>query len=154
MCEVFVHTKTTELIFKTITCDRKHREEHIQCGCCSSCLLRRQALAANGIQDQTQYVVSDGRPVRPEDRKHLEAMLQQVGVLQALVASQNAWTSLSRKYPALAEIADWISDDANSNAEIIQRQLLGLYQRYILEWKLAQPFIEHTLLCEKERSDE
>ncbi len=149
ICEVFTHTKAIDLIFKTITCDRRHREENPQCGFCSSCLLRRQALAAAGLHDQTQYVVSDSRSAQPKDRRYLEAMLHQIDVLQGLLTSQNAWMNISKKYFTLAEVVDWMSDDTLSDSETIQRELLMLYQRYVREWESAQPFIEQKLALTK-----
>ena len=77
MCKVFKDTFSTSLIASTITCDRLHRQIPMQCGCCSSCLLRRQALAVHAINDTTGYVI-EGRIPRPADTLHLQAMLDQV----------------------------------------------------------------------------
>ena len=72
------------------------REIPSQCGCCSSCLLRRQGLLALGLEDQTQYgVLSEireaenanlpaaGRHRNPFKATYLQAMKYQVDNLKS-----------------------------------------------------------------------
>ncbi len=58
MCKEPLHSNAVETIFSTISCDSRHRRKPIQCGYCSSCLLRRQAIAVHGIVDKTPYQIA------------------------------------------------------------------------------------------------
>jgi len=58
MCQALVEAGCVDLAFETISCDRLHREKPMQCGYCSSCLLRRQALAVQRVEDQTCYIAT------------------------------------------------------------------------------------------------
>src|SRR6266567_4860950 len=59
MCQVLCSNNSSDLMFETITCDRRHRKAILQCGYCSSCLLRRQAIAALKIKDNTKYIITE-----------------------------------------------------------------------------------------------
>lgn len=75
MCAALGSIGAHALVADTVSCDRRHRAQRMQCGHCSSCLLRRQALAVEGIPDETAYVVNmPGRPGRRDDVTHLRAM--------------------------------------------------------------------------------
>ena len=97
------------LIFETISCDRLHREKYIQCGVCSSCILRRQALLASGIKDQTKYLIPHGR--RPQER-HLsfwEKMNQQVTILNNALNSADPHFHLDMAYSDLPDIVNYMA---------------------------------------------
>lgn len=146
MCEIFPRTGTTSLIAHTMTCDRRHRQKTPQCGWCSSCLLRRQALAVNHIEDKTQYVITHGRVCRPSDGTHLRAVLEQVKMLQTLLASPNPWYHLSGQYRVLMNVADLISNYYAIPLTTSQEKLIQLYRQYVQEWLSVQVTIECGLL--------
>lgn len=62
-------------VFKTVSCDSRHRMPFapMQCGYCSSCLLRRVALAVNDIEDETPYALWH-KQLRPRHAHTLRAM--------------------------------------------------------------------------------
>lgn len=142
MCNVFVETATTKLIWNTITCDRRHRAKVNQCGWCSSCLLRRQALAAAGITDQTQYVMTHIRQAQSHEESHLRAMLHQVESFQGALSQPDPWYHLSKKYYNLGEIVDQISEYEGLSNETVIRKLLRLYQQYTSEWCKVEHLID------------
>ena len=82
----------------TVTCDSRHRQKDLpaQCGYCSSCLLRRQALAVAGIDDWTDYVATSPNRTRPPDPAHLTATLHQVESLRRVLASSTPWKAWSK----------------------------------------------------------
>jgi hypothetical protein len=49
MCQQLAEDERYDLPALTVSCDSPHRKQPIQCGYCSSCILRKQALAASGI---------------------------------------------------------------------------------------------------------
>lgn len=146
MCEVFLRTDTTNLIAQTESCDRRHRQKTAQCGWCSSCLLRRQALAVNQIEDQTRYVVTHGRACRPSDGTHLRAMLEQVRTLQTLLATPEPWPYLSGQYGVLMDIADFFAHHQGVPLATTQEKLIQLYRQYVQEWVNVQAVIGRSIL--------
>ncbi len=153
MCKVFTSLNTTDLVFYTFTCDRPRREQPMQCGCCSSCLMRRQALAVLGIKDQTPYVVtsaySQGRICQPSDGDHLRAMLDQVKSLRSLLNSATPWFSMSKKYTTLSEIVDRTAKQEGLDLEKMKERLLQLYRRYVQEWDNEIQYILSSGLLEE-----
>ncbi len=151
MCSVLAQYNVIDLAFLTITCDRLHRERPIQCGCCSSCLLRRQALAALGIEDRTEYLVTSHQAYvssnRSFDSNHLRAMLYQVDILRSLLNSVDPWHSLLKGYPILQEIADQVARQEALAPVVPVEQLLQLYQCYVHEWDSVQHIIGQGLLA-------
>jgi 7-cyano-7-deazaguanine synthase in queuosine biosynthesis len=137
MCEVFTRTASTELISITTTCDRRHRKKPGECGWCSSCLLRKQALAAYEIRDPTQYVVPHGREPSMADRLHLGAMLDQVTVLDNCLRAHNPWQSLTKQYPSLLDIVDETTAHLSLSPDEMSGRLVQLYSKYVTEWGLV-----------------
>jgi Queuosine biosynthesis protein QueC len=140
MCEALATSPAFHpLVSSTFTCDRPHREVPMQCGYCSSCLLRRQALAALDVEDPTPYVATaeflDGREPRPSDGDYLRAMLSQVASLRQCLATALPWEHLSERYLSLVEIADEMSGWEGMPRPVIIERLVQLYERYVLEWE-------------------
>jgi hypothetical protein len=81
------------LVLSTFTCDRYLRERPQQCGRCSSCLLRRQAIAALNVEDPTSYSMTTaphhGHKSRISDSDHLRAMEAQVASLRSCLAAED-----------------------------------------------------------------
>lgn len=153
MCAILRDERYQSLVAQTVSCDRLHREVPNQCGSCSSCLLRKQGLVAAGVPDETAYLfpsVRDERPYRYSVGNHLRAMLWQVRMLRHLVATESPWDSLVRYYPRLMDIIDRTSAFECLVPEVMQEQLVMLYQRYVSEWKQVQSQIERGLLGEEE----
>jgi hypothetical protein len=112
MCQPLAEDARHDLPPLTKSCDSPHRKEQqpIQCGYCSSCLLRKQALAASQVEDQTRYIVPHGaRPVS-DIRLHLQHMLVQVSTLKELLNysedTGSQWKSLTQRFPELDDIVD------------------------------------------------
>lgn len=126
----------SNLICDTVTCDSRHRQKGLpmQCGYCSSCLLRRQALAAAGIVDPTDYVATSPNRTNPPDPAHLTATLHQVERLRRILSSSTPWEGMVDEYQSI-----WIAVDAMAKLrkqpqDEIVAQFLGLYGHYVEEW--------------------
>ncbi len=138
MCQALAVDGRADLASLTKSCDRPHRRQPVQCGYCSSCLLRRQALAVSKIEDRTRYVILHGsRPVA-DPSVYLCHMLAQVHTLRCLLDTSKCpefqWEALTRKFSVLDDIADRYSKAENLSVLSVQNFLLQLYQRYIAEW--------------------
>jgi 7-cyano-7-deazaguanine synthase in queuosine biosynthesis len=141
MCSLFKESDATPLIFQTITCDRVHRKKVSQCGYCSSCLLRRQALAAQSIEDETRYVSKEllsKRQTLPED-KYYTAMYFQVENLRSVLGQADPWQGMIKNYSYLQETVDRTYSREKITKEIMQNKLLAMYKNYIHEWDIARP---------------
>jgi len=132
MCERLAQENAIDLVYQTISCDRRRREKPMQCGCCSSCLMRRQALAVIGIED-TRYTVisrlSQNKPIKLSNGDHLQAMLDQVGSLDNLVSRDLLWYRAE-----LSDIARKIAKQYDTTPKDVEYRLLQLYKRYVQEW--------------------
>jgi 7-cyano-7-deazaguanine synthase in queuosine biosynthesis len=127
------------LVLSTFTCDRYLRDRPQQCGRCSSCLLRRQAIAVLDVgEDPTPYCMTtparDGQMRRISDGDHLRAMETQVASLRACLATENPWENLSRYAPQLLEIVDEMAGKQLFSRDRLINDLIQLYTCYVSEW--------------------
>lgn len=134
MCQILKGNKCA-IIAETITCDRRHRQKYFQCGWCSSCLLRRQALAVAGIQDPTRYVVPHSRPAKAAEHAYFLAMQQQYEGFDRLFASPAPCSDFMRSFTGLLDFTEPLAKQVGKPEHELQEQILRLYQRYTQEWK-------------------
>lgn len=114
-----------------------------RCGTCTSCLLRRQALCAAGLEelDARQAVRIDvtalGCDAAPARTASLLAMLDQALRLDAALSDGEPWAALTSQFPDLGEVA-------RSPAE--QQACLTLYRTYVDEWRrFPSPLVDRYL---------
>jgi 7-cyano-7-deazaguanine synthase in queuosine biosynthesis len=148
MCALPVQSQKYDLIRSTMSCDRRPRHpDSIQCGRCSSCLLRRQALLANGMEEREQdYVILSNPTIQGQEQKadgdFLHVMLHQIDVLRQCLNSDVPWNALVREYPELHRISCELSQDRESQQNL-EQQLVHLYREYVAEWD--KPGVRQTL---------
>lgn len=128
-------------------------EGPMQCGYCSSCLLRRQALAVHGVEDQTPYIATtrsaaSQSPLLPKP-DYLLAMLRQVEDLRAILSTRSSWQDFVHKYPRLAAVVDQTAPYTGMTPEVMMERLLGLYQAYVYEWDSVRGSFEEGLLLDR-----
>jgi hypothetical protein len=150
MCQQLAKDAKSDLSALTISCDSPHRKQPIQCGYCSSCILRKQALAASRVEDQTYYIVPHGAHPVSDIRLYLSHMLAQVSTLKGLLnCSENAvsqWKSLTRRFPELDDIVDRTHEVEGLTPLEMRKNLIRLYQTYVLEWDVVEPQISGDFL--------
>jgi hypothetical protein len=150
MCQQLAEDAKCELPFLTISCDSPHRKQPIQCGYCSSCILRKQALAVSQVKDQTHYIVPHAtRPVG-DIRLYLQHMLAQVSTFKELLnCSESAttqWKSLTKRFPELDDIVDRTHGVEGLTSLEMRKCLIRLYQTYVSEWDTIEPQISGDFL--------
>ncbi|MCW5319531.1 hypothetical protein GTQ43_40100 [Nostoc sp. KVJ3] len=147
MCKALAKNGRDDLPPLTMSCDSPHRQKPVQCGYCSSCLLRRQSLAASGIKDRTRYVVLHGeRPVKHPSLCFLN-MQAQVHTLDSLLGvSDEPWKTLTKKFPVLDDIVDRTAMAENLLPADMRSRLIQLYQNYLSEWNEVESQIADGLL--------
>ncbi|MEG4012673.1 MULTISPECIES: 7-cyano-7-deazaguanine synthase [unclassified Microcoleus] len=139
MCQILAEDVTGRLSSQTKSCDSPHRHNISQCGYCSSCLLRRQALSAAKIEDKTRYLILHGNYSPAKDpSESLRHMLAQVETLRCLLNRPNShkvqWEALTRKFPIIDDIVDQCSVVEKLTTLDMQSKLIRLYQNYVAEW--------------------
>ena len=138
-------SRNTELTALTSSCDRPHRkpQQPVQCGYCSSCILRKQALAASQLADKSHYLVPHGNTPAKDTKIYLTSMLALVSTLrERLKASDQAadqWKSLTQRFPELNDIVDRTHTEENLTPQEIKCQLVRLFQAYVFEWDEVEP---------------
>jgi 7-cyano-7-deazaguanine synthase in queuosine biosynthesis len=143
MCRRLNISTSRELALQTVSCDSfpMRSSGADQCGFCTSCLLRRQALWTAGFHEDLQKGLYRRDVFAGESllgNKNLAPwwdMLSQVERFGNALCSQASWTNLIIEFPELAEVAEILGDTPNFAAGATVRQrLLRLYQDYCREW--------------------
>jgi hypothetical protein len=126
-----------DLVSQTITCNGfpQRVAGRSQCGLCTSCLLRRQALYVAGLgafdmPGAYRWDIFEPR-MRVSDAKlyPFQAMLDQVFRMRQALDAQEPWQALSRNYPQLVEVAASVAATGQALA-YVEKQLVELYRRY------------------------
>ena len=150
MCKALAEDGRSNLLPLTMSCDSPHRQQPVQCGYCSSCILRKQSLAASLMTDKTRYIVPHGRQPLGDTRLYLQHMLAQVSTLKDLLNSSDAltlqWEALTRRFPELDDIVDRTALAENLLPVDMQKHLVRLYQAYVAEWDAVEPHISVDFL--------
>ncbi|MEX0844173.1 MAG: 7-cyano-7-deazaguanine synthase [Balneolaceae bacterium] len=148
ICRSLIDDNLTDLIFRTQTCDSVHRKEQSQCGYCSSCLLRRQALLANNVVDKTEYVLTHGKPKSKDIHLHFDAITNQVQVIQKILSGDKnlnqKWYRLINEYPVLEKTATEMSNKDKIPESKIRKSLIDMYLDYSYEWLSVQKTIRNS----------
>lgn len=145
MCRKLFEDGRLDLPPVTKSCDSPHRNKIKipQCGYCSSCLLRRQSLAAAKLKDITRYLILHGNYQPATDPSiSLRNMLAQVDTLQNLLntsdQSEIQWRNLAYKFPDLDDIVDNCSMVEKLTISEMKIKLIRLYQNYVSEWNTVK----------------
>jgi hypothetical protein len=144
MCAKLGDTPLRAAITTSITCDKfpLRSRKAAECGLCTSCLLRRQALWAAGLKDEDAKdvysfdVIAEPNGVPQEGWDVLRIMLGQVDTFRRALASPRPWDLLAGEFPMLRNVA-WTLEDTGlcSGPLEAQRELMSLLDRYCAEWE-------------------
>ncbi len=158
MCKSLSKDRRSELSAQTISCDSRHRHKISQCGYCSSCLLRRQALAASKVEDQTQYFLIHGNRQPAHFDLFLSHMLEQIKTFRNLLGRANSfdlqWKALAQKFPTLDDIVDQCAKLESLQPHDMQVRLIQLYENYASEWDIVESQIKNGFSKEREAHQE
>ena len=143
MCRSLAVSGLADIVRETVSCDNYpvRVQGKTQCGHCTSCILRRQAIRCGGLMNYDppevyRYDVLDNALQIDGDKLHgLEVMRGQVYEFERCLAHDDQWLALASSFPELErtclELAVHREEDANQTREGI----LGLYRTYVHEWK-------------------
>lgn len=143
MCVQLVAHGGVNLIPLSMSCDTfgAHRDARgPQCGLCTSCLLRRQALHAAGLAEidaptAYRYDVTNGRlSLTGHQLYALNAMRDQVEQIRACLDGRSPWSCLTMQFPDLAEVRHAVAAFEGRDSMILTEELIRLYRTYVDEW--------------------
>jgi len=126
-------------IRSTFSCDGfpVRRSRFAQCGFCTSCILRRQALEAAhmSIHDSGDYGrdLTLDQPLLAHHLRGLRAMDLQVTRMDEATRSVDPWKSLTLAFPELRRAAEILSADGSAGE--VRGKLLRMYKRHVADWR-------------------
>ena len=142
MCRVFDKMNLSAVAEITQSCDRSPRSKIKQCGTCSSCILRRQALLASGIPDSSDYLVHKGTDKQRKKYladSHLPYMMFQARNLRQLPDGEGTWDVLVHKHPTLlGDIPTQLPANSRHVGPDFALELVEVLRRYGDEWSLTE----------------
>lgn len=140
MCEAASVRDASAILRRTISCDRPTRRAgRIQCGSCSSCVLRRLSLYAAGLHHADPGAEYDADLFAPDpalSRRRwlaLEKMRWQAGVIERALAAPNPWPALAKEFWMLPRVASVVK--LSEERADVEAGLISLYRRYVDEWR-------------------
>jgi 7-cyano-7-deazaguanine synthase in queuosine biosynthesis len=157
LCRTLAETQLRNLTKLTVSCDnfpdhtvpRRDPDIEIHCGECTSCLLRRLAVANAGLEEPDapplRYKLDLCHPlvgVKTAPHEHLKYMLDQVSTLREATDPEAPTGMLLREFPELTEVASAVSMAPERFALASQLdhndifgRLFDLYRWYVEEWR-------------------
>jgi len=137
LCTVPALAQVIHLIKETFTCDGFPNRVHgkPQCGRCTSCLLRRQALFHAGLASadpSENYVYDLYDPVADRAFAQLRAMSAQAHRLNYW--REKGGAQLQVRFPQLRECIEVLASRVAGGKKEVTRLIDSLFERYAAEW--------------------
>jgi hypothetical protein len=139
LCRRLRDTPFADLAALTVSCDGfPQRSEARQCGACSSCVLRRQAMWTSDLAETSDcYRIDLLEPGASLDRAGALEMIDQVGRIQAALGARVPWAALLAEFPELLEVEAVLATSLGQSEA--REALVALYRRYSAEWEAFPP---------------
>lgn len=126
---------------RVMSCDTAfvHRASKVpNCGSCTSCLLRRQALWSadlGRLDRQTHYRrdVVDAGTTNPEAPRDLKMMLSQAARMERALSDDKPMQRLLMEFPELIDAVDALAD--LDPLSVVEEQIAGMLKGYVEEWR-------------------
>ena len=142
MCRSLLPAGLADVVSETMSCDGypQRVRKQSQCGHCTSCILRRQALHSSGLShhDPGQSYRCDifQSPCNfDRDQAHgFMAMSEQVNRISGCITSKHPWAKLAAVFPELLRAVNVVGAEPDLTEEQAQANLLGLFQNHVQEW--------------------
>ena len=123
-----------------MSCDTAfvHRASKVpNCGSCTSCLLRRQALWSadlGRLDRQTQYRrdVVDPGTTNPDAPRDLKMMLSQAARMERALSGDEPMQKLLTEFPELIDAIEALEDV--DPLSVVEEQIAGMLEGYVKEW--------------------
>ena len=127
----------------TFSCDKFPRRirQAEQCGLCTSCLLRRNALGAAGLAecDSRDYRYISPYPPSSEHREN-HAIRWQTMRMERCLAQPNAWLALVTEFPELSGAAASTARIEGEDPARVEARIVRLLRRQANHWRRGCAF--------------
>jgi len=160
MCKDLAKDSRSDLSSSTVSCDSRHRKKIAsQCGYCSSCLLRRQALIVANLEDKTPYVITHRKhQLKKDPSSYFCRMQTQVNTIDKLLKLSNKreiqWKYLAQEFFEMDDIVDRTFKAEKLSSIEMRYKLIQLYETYIDEWKAVEIYLHKGLLNKIDYDDQ
>jgi hypothetical protein len=151
LCKKIRESSLRNEIATTVSCDgsfsRRVRKKP-QCGICTSCLLRRQALSAARLSEldsksNYQFDICNPHSIKYRDKLfYLKAMKNQINTIRGCLSEKDIWLSLCKVYPELEELRLKLGNCSETKMTEIQQNIFHLFSTYSKEWVLFERQIQ------------
>jgi 7-cyano-7-deazaguanine synthase in queuosine biosynthesis len=142
MCSDDAVRELARFVPLTFSCDGfpVRAKNRAQCGCCTSCLLRRLALESAGLArcDNTGYLNDLSSPKYVGTVKQLDAlraMNWQAQRFSLALAQADPWQALVSDFVELQKLELDLCRNSNFEPVDLRSKLVHLYTQYASEWK-------------------
>ena len=148
MCRALPEAGLVDVIRETVSCDSfppRLPNGRTQCGYCTSCILRRQALHAAGLgvhdpgSAYRRDVLSGEFSLRPAQRHGPLVMRDQVFKIGMCLDQHDPWTALTESYPELDRTSREFSIRNCVELMHARSQFLQLLRTYVSECQCFKP---------------
>ncbi len=143
LCESLNNPSFEPLISSTVSCDSfpiRTKNSALNCGNCTSCVLRRASLAAAHLSrfDSAKgylYDIFNDQGKRFKSAPNGLAIMQgQANKFSQCLASPNSWSALIQSFPELARTQFELSKKLEFSPFRVRQLLVGVIERFVQEW--------------------
>ena len=142
MCRHHAVQDLRDYLSLTFSCDGfpVRAKDKPQCGLCTSCLLRRQAIESAGLAeyDCAGYLcdfAKAGFAFSERQLHSLRAMDWQAQKIKVALAQPNSWEALVREFVELRRLESEVCQTGRIERHDLQSKLVRLYSQYVGEWE-------------------
>lgn len=152
LCKKLEEASLRNEIPTTVSCDgsfSRRKRKKPQCGICTSCLLRRQALLAAELAEldaksNYQFDIRNVQSIKDPNRLfYLNAMRNQTKTISECLSKEDSWLSLCKAYPELEELRLKLGNSSELTMAEIQKNIFHLFACYSKEWTLFERQIHY-----------
>ena len=143
MCRALPEAGLATLVRETVSCDGypQRVRGQAQCGCCTSCVLRRQALFCSGlaendpISDYRRDILSGLKRLERNESHGFMVMDEQVKLMARCLESNRPWRELTIAYPELARTTvELAARPGAPGQEDLAASYVELFRTHVHEW--------------------
>lgn len=143
MCRALPEAGLAALVRETVSCDGYPQRVpgQAQCGCCTSCVLRRQALFCSGLAGHDpsagyrRDILNGVKRLEPDESHGFMVMNEQVKLMARCLESDRPWQELTVAYPELARTTVELAARPGAlGQEDLAASYVELFRTHVHEW--------------------
>ena len=143
LCDSLEVSGMADIVRETVSCDSYplRVKRLAQCGICTSCILRRQAIQCAGLTeydpsgDYLHDVLGNVASAGKDNLHGFQVMRGQVYDLERCLSSDAPWLALVSSFPELERTCLELAGHNNEDPRQIRDNMINLFRTYVHEWK-------------------